>query len=52
MPSVRRIAEVDDIAARDRLRAEGEGVLGSASRCSRRMNNPGLSLHPKEFCGR
>jgi methylmalonyl-CoA/ethylmalonyl-CoA epimerase len=44
--------EVDDIvAARDRLRAAGERVLGDGEPRIGAHGKPVLFLHPKDFCG-
>ena len=44
--------EVDDIlAARDRLRAAGAGVLGDGEPHLGAHDKPVLFLHPKDFCG-
>src|SRR5437764_8862379 len=44
--------EVDDIiAARDRLRAAGARVLGTAEPTIGAHDKPVLFLHPKDFCG-
>jgi methylmalonyl-CoA/ethylmalonyl-CoA epimerase len=43
--------EVDVIAARDRLRAEGARVLGDGEPRLGAHDKPVLFLHPKDFCG-